>query len=94
MRVTFPLMLSFAIPTAHLPMPPAAVVATAAEIPPRPARRASYGTRKRRNAFKRMRYIFPDSELTEQAWALARKGEFEAGRILFSASPTSRTRKC
>jgi tetratricopeptide (TPR) repeat protein len=29
--------------------------------------------------------IFPDSELIEQAWALARKGEFEAGLILFSA---------
>ncbi len=27
--------------------------------------------------------IFPDSELTAQAWALARKGEFEAGRQLF-----------
>ncbi|HEY7766514.1 MAG TPA: tetratricopeptide repeat protein [Aestuariivirgaceae bacterium] len=27
--------------------------------------------------------IFPDSELTEQAWALARKGDFEAGRQLF-----------
>jgi tetratricopeptide (TPR) repeat protein len=27
--------------------------------------------------------IFPDSELIEQAWALARKGEFEAGRELF-----------
>jgi tetratricopeptide (TPR) repeat protein len=29
--------------------------------------------------------IFPDSELIEQAWALARKGEFEAGRLLFSS---------
>jgi tetratricopeptide (TPR) repeat protein len=27
--------------------------------------------------------VFPDSELIEQAWALARKGEFEAGRQLF-----------
>jgi tetratricopeptide (TPR) repeat protein len=29
--------------------------------------------------------IFPDSELIEQAWALARSGEFEAGRLLFSS---------
>ena len=27
--------------------------------------------------------VFPDSELIEQAWALARKGEFAAGRELF-----------
>ena len=28
--------------------------------------------------------IFPDSELIKQAWALAHKGEFEAGRDLFN----------
>jgi tetratricopeptide (TPR) repeat protein len=27
--------------------------------------------------------VFPDSELIKQAWALAHKGEFEAGRELF-----------
>jgi tetratricopeptide (TPR) repeat protein len=34
--------------------------------------------------------IFPDSELIEQAWALAHKGEFEAGRILFSSVANKR----
>ena len=29
--------------------------------------------------------ILPDADLIEQAWALARKGEFDAGRALFSA---------
>jgi len=32
---------------------------------------------------KKNAQIFPDSELIEQGWALARKGEFEAGRQLF-----------
>lgn len=34
---------------------------------------------------KQQSQIFPDSELVEQAWALARSGEFEAGRLLFEA---------
>ena len=32
---------------------------------------------------KKNAQIFPDSELIKQAWALAHKGEFEAGRELF-----------
>jgi tetratricopeptide (TPR) repeat protein len=33
---------------------------------------------------KKNAQIFPDSELIKQAWALAHKGEFEAGRELFN----------
>jgi tetratricopeptide (TPR) repeat protein len=33
---------------------------------------------------KKNAQIFPDSELIKQAWALAHKGEFEAGRDLFN----------
>lgn len=39
----------------------------------------------KKKCVKKESRIFPDSELIEQAWALARKGEFEAGRLLFSS---------
>jgi tetratricopeptide (TPR) repeat protein len=39
----------------------------------------------KKKCVKKESQIFPDSELIEQAWALARKGEFEAGRLLFSS---------
>jgi tetratricopeptide (TPR) repeat protein len=41
--------------------------------------------KKTKKCVKQQSQIFPDSELIEQAWALARKGEFEAGRLLFNA---------
>jgi tetratricopeptide (TPR) repeat protein len=41
--------------------------------------------KKKKKCVSQQSQIFPDSELIEQAWALARKGEFEAGRLLFSA---------
>lgn len=39
----------------------------------------------KKKCVKKESRVFPDSELIEQAWALARKGEFEAGRLLFSS---------
>ena len=41
--------------------------------------------KKKKKCVPKQSQIFPDSELIEQAWALARKGEFEAGRLLFSS---------
>jgi tetratricopeptide (TPR) repeat protein len=41
--------------------------------------------KKKKRCVQKQSQIFPDSELIEQAWALARKGEFEAGRLLFSS---------
>ncbi|HYN00189.1 MAG TPA: tetratricopeptide repeat protein, partial [Aestuariivirgaceae bacterium] len=41
--------------------------------------------KKTRKCVSKKSQLFPDSELIEQAWALARKGEFEAGRLLFSS---------
>jgi tetratricopeptide (TPR) repeat protein len=43
-----------------------------------------YDTKQKR-CVKKSSQLFPDSELIEQGWALARKGEFEAGRLLFSS---------
>jgi tetratricopeptide (TPR) repeat protein len=39
--------------------------------------------KKKKKCVKKEEGRLPDSELIEQAWALARKGEFEAGRLLF-----------
>jgi tetratricopeptide (TPR) repeat protein len=41
--------------------------------------------KKKKKCVKQEEGFLPDSELIEQAWALARKGEFEAGRLLFSS---------
>jgi tetratricopeptide (TPR) repeat protein len=41
--------------------------------------------KKKKKCVKKEEGRLPDSELIEQAWALARKGEFEAGRLLFSS---------
>src|SRR5215208_4907589 len=84
MRVTFPLILSFA-----LIIGPAAYAAGSdgsSGGSSTPTCKSGYvWDKKKKKCVHKNAQIFPDSDLTEQAWALARKGEFEAGRILFNA---------
>lgn len=40
---------------------------------------------KTKKCVKSSSQIVPDNEIIEQAWALARNGEFEAGRLLFAS---------
>jgi tetratricopeptide (TPR) repeat protein len=84
MRVTFPIILSFALiigPAAY-----AAGSGGSSGGSSTPTCKSGYvWDKKKKKCVQKNAQIFPDSDLTEQAWALARKGEFEAGRILFNA---------
>jgi tetratricopeptide (TPR) repeat protein len=84
MRVTFPLILSFALiigPAAY-----AAGSGGSSGGSSTPTCKSGYvWDKKKKKCVHKDAQIFPDSDLTKQAWALARKGEFEAGRILFNA---------
>jgi tetratricopeptide (TPR) repeat protein len=51
---------------------------------PRTCPKGQVWDKKKKRCVPKNSQIFPDSELIEQAWALARKGEFEAGLLLFS----------
>jgi tetratricopeptide (TPR) repeat protein len=84
MRVTFPLILSFALFIG----PPAYAAGSGGSSggSSTPTCKSGYvWDKKKKKCVQKNAQIFPDSDLVEQAWALARKGEFEAGRILFNA---------
>ena len=84
MRVTFPLILSFAL----LIGPPAYAAGSGGSSGGGSTPTCPKGfvyDKKKKKCVQKNAQVFPDSELIEQAWALARKGEFEAGRILFSS---------
>jgi tetratricopeptide (TPR) repeat protein len=84
MRVSVPLILSFAL----LIGPPAYAAGSGGSSggSSTPTCKPGYVyDKKKKQCVQKNAQVFPDSELIEQAWALARKGEFEAGRILFSS---------
>jgi tetratricopeptide (TPR) repeat protein len=84
MRISVPLILSFAL----LIGPPAYAAGSGGSSGggSTPTCKPGYVyDKKKKKCVQKNAQVFPDSELIEQAWALARKGEFEAGRILFSS---------